>query len=370
MNRVFWIVLLPALAYQTLACAAGLRHYFRRRKPAGSVHQPPVSILKPVRGLDPNTSSAFVSQVAQNYPEFEILFGVSDDADPAIPEILRLQSAFPHVPIALIRSRTPARNGKVGVLIDLAREARHPIWIVNDSDIQVTPDYLSSVVAPLTDPAIGVVTCPYRASAYSTATGWEALGIATDFMPSTLVAQLLGVREFGFGSTLAFRASDLAAAGGFEALSDYIADDYQLARRLTAGKKRALLSTYTVETSLGEGTWRGVWEHQLRWARTIRASKGSGYLGLPVTHAGLWAAIALTFGAPIPAAGLLFCRIGSALISARLVLESSPATRMAWLAPFWDLYALAVWLASYAGRQVRWRNRILTIDGHGKIQTL
>jgi ceramide glucosyltransferase len=369
-DRVFWIVLLPALAYQLLACAAGLRHYFRRRKPAGSARQVPVSILKPVRGLDPNTSSAFVSQVTQDYPEFEILFGVNDDADAAIPEIQRLQSDFPHVSIALIRSRTPARNAKVGVLIDLAREARHPVWVVNDSDIQVTPNYLSSVVAPLADPGIGVVTCPYRASAHSAATDWEALGIATDFMPSTLVAQLLGVREFGFGSTLAFRAADLAAVGGFEALSDYLADDYQLARRLTAGKKRALLSTYTVETSLGEGSWRGVWDHQLRWARTIRASKGSGYIGLPITHAGLWAAIALVSGARIPAAVLLLCRIGSALISARLVLESPPATRMAWLAPLWDLYAFGVWLASYAGRQVRWRNRVLTIDGHGKIQTL
>ncbi|MCU1295394.1 MAG: hypothetical protein JWP08_4244 [Bryobacterales bacterium] len=366
---LLWIVCLPALAYQLLACFAGLRHFLRRDQPPQSGFQPPVSILKPIRGLDPNTYSAFVSQAVQRYPEFEILFGVNDHADPAIDEIRRLQAAFPDVPIALIRSTTPAANAKVGVLIDLARHARHPIWVVNDSDIQVTPDYLSAVVTPLEDSAVGVVTCPYRASAHSAATAWEALGIATDFMPSALVAQLLGVREFGFGSTLAFRASDLAAAGGFEALADYIADDYQLARRITEGGKRALLSAYTVETALGEGTWPGVWAHQLRWARTIRVSKGAGHLGLPITHSGLWAVIALACGAMYPAAALILCRIGSALISARLVLASPLATKLSCLAPVWDLYAFAVWLASYAGRQVRWRNRVLTIDRQGKIRT-
>jgi ceramide glucosyltransferase len=183
------------------------------------------------------------------------------------------------------------------------------------------------------------------------------------------VAQLLGVREFGFGSTLAFRASDLAAAGGFEALADYIADDYQLARRITAAGKRALLSAYTVETALGEGTWTGVWTHQLRWARTIRVSKGAGHLGLPITHAGVWALIALACGAVYPSAALFLCRIGSALVSARLVLASPLAAELSWLAPLWDLYAFAIWLASYAGRQVRWRNRVLTLDRQGKIRT-
>jgi ceramide glucosyltransferase len=367
--RLSWLVFLPALAYQVLACFAGLRHGLHRNRARASTFQPPVSILKPVRGLDPNTYSAFVSQATQRYPEFEILFGVNNDADPAIEEIRRLQAAFPEVPIFLIRSATPAANAKVGVLIDLGRHARHPIWIVNDSDIQVRADYLSAVVAPLEDPSIGVVTCPYRASAHSAATAWEALGIASDFIPSALVAQLVGVREFGFGSTLVFRASDLAAAGGFEALSDYIADDYQLARRITQSGKRALLSAYTVETALGEGTWPGVWAHQLRWARTIRASKGAGHLGLPITHAGLWAAIALAFGAIYPAAALIVCRIATALISAIFVLESPLATKLFWLAPVWDLYAFAVWLASYMGREVRWRNRILTIDAQGKIRT-
>ncbi len=125
------------------------------------------------------------------------------------------------------------------------------------------------------------MTCPYRARAHTLAAAWESLGIAVDFMPSALVAPLVGVREFGLGSTLAFRAADLERAGGFAAIAEYLADDYQLAKRITALGKRAVLSTYTVETSLGEATWSGIWQHQLRWARTIRLSKGGGYAGLP-----------------------------------------------------------------------------------------
>lgn len=368
--RLIWIVFLPALGYQFLSAFAGLRQArARRRLLPAAAFSPPVSVLKPVRGLDPNTYAAFLSQARQNYPEFELLFGINDEADPAIPEIRRLQSAFPNLRIELVRSTTGAANAKVGVLMDLARHARHAVWVVNDSDIQVTPDYLSKVVAPLADPEIGVVTCPYRAAGHSAATTFEAVGIATDFMPSTFVAQLLGVREFGFGSTLAFRAADLLAVGGFEVLAPYIADDYQLARHITESGKRALLSTYTVETSLGESTWSGVWSHQLRWARTIRATKGAGYFGLPITHAGVWALLALSLSAPPAAVVLLLVRLASALISARFVLGSALATRLVWLAPVWDFYAFAVWCASYASRRVRWRDRILLIGAGGEIMS-
>jgi ceramide glucosyltransferase len=188
-------------------------------------------------------------------------------------------------------------------------------------------------------------------------------------MPSTLVAQMLGVREFGFGSTLAFRAADLASAGGFAAIADYLADDYQLAKRITALGKRALLSTYTVETSLGEATWRGVWEHQLRWARTIRVSKRAGYAGLPLTQAGVWAALALVLGAWPASVCLVVLRSLSALLTGGFVLRSRLAATLFWLLPVWDLYAFCVWLASYAGRTVRWRDRVLSIGRDGRIQS-
>ncbi len=324
-------------------------------------------MLKPLRGLDPNIFDAFVSQASQNYPEFELLFGVADSADPAILEVRRLQALFPAVPIRLLIGSDPLANGKAGVLANLSRHARHPVWVVNDSDIKVTSRYLLEVVTPLSNPSIGLVTCLYRARAHSVPALWEALGIATDFMPSTLVAQLIGVREFGLGSTLAFHSADLERIGGFRAVGDYLADDYHLAKRLTGSGKHALLSTYTVETSLGDTSWQGSFQHQIRWARTIRASKGGGYAGLPITHAGIWILLALGCGFKGVGSTLLAIRLLSALLSSCLVLGSLQATSICWLAPVWDLYSFVVWLASYAGREVRWRDRVMSIDRQGRI---
>ncbi len=371
-KKLFWLLFAPPAAYQLIAIAAGLRYFWRKqveRVSAPSPEAPGISVLKPLRGVDPNTEEAFVSQVKQRYPKFEVLFGVRDENDPSVMMVRRLQSEFPGVAIKLITGAPDTPNGKVGTLLALARQARYPIWVVNDSDIRVGPDYLAVVTDPLTNPEIGVVTCPYHAIAHTVPAAWESLGIATDFMPSTLVAQLLGVREFGFGSTLAFRAEDLERVGGFAAFADYIADDYQLAKRITSLGKRALLSTYVVETSLGEASWRGVWRHQLRWARTIRASKGGGYIGLFITHAGLWAAALLCWGARMPAVLLLALRITSAFLTGGVILQSPVAKRFGWFAPGWDLYAFAVWAASYMGRRVRWRDRTLEIDGEGRICT-
>ena len=208
---LFWLIFLPAALYQCLAIVSALLHL---RKPIPPrLNQPAVSVLKPLRGLDPNTNAAFISQIKQDYPAFEVLFGVADESDPAASEVRRLLREFPAAPIRLIVGSAPALNGKVGILEELARHARHPIWVVNDSDIKVDAQYLSSVTAPLSDPKVGIVTCLYRVKAHNLPAAWEALGIITDFMPSTLVAQFLGVREFGLGSTLAF-ARRTERAGG------------------------------------------------------------------------------------------------------------------------------------------------------------
>ncbi len=367
--RWLWLLFLPAAIYQLLAIAAEFRYVARRRLHFDTAFQPGVSVLKPLRGLDPNTYEAFMSQIRQDYRVFEILFGAREENDAAVAAVRRLQTEFPNAPVRLVIGSADAPNGKVGVLMELARHATYPVWVVNDSDIKVTPDYLETVVAPLADESIGVVTCPYRAKGHTAAAQWEALGVATDFMLSALVAQMVGVREFGFGSTLAFRAADFEKAGGFAAIADYLADDYQLAKRVTALGKRALLSTYVVETAVGEATWTGIWHHQLRWARTIRASKGTGYAGLPIAHAGVWILIAISLQAWIPAAFLFIARLLSAWGSAVLVLRSRQPIGLCWLAPLWDLYAFCVWMASYARRQVRWRDRVLRVDREGRIQT-
>jgi ceramide glucosyltransferase len=357
-----------AFAYQAVALLASL-HFKMRSVPAGH-WQPGISILKPVRGLDEDFEAAIRTHALQEYPEFEILFGVRHETDPAVPAIRRLIAEFPNREIRLIIVKTDAPNGKIGTLIDLAREARHPVLLVNDSDISVPADYLSRVVRPLQDSKIGLVTCLYRAVASSTAGKWESLGIATDFIPSTLVAPLVGVREFGLGSTLCFRALDLERIGGFEAVADFIADDYQLSKRINGLGLRCHLSEVVVETHLSHPTWREVWQHQVRWARTIRVSRGDGYAGLPVTHAGVWALLCWLGGIPWLTALLLIVRIASGISAGFGVLHYSLVLKSAPLIPVWDLWAFAVWIAGCGGDVVHWRDKKMRLLPGGRMTPL
>jgi ceramide glucosyltransferase len=359
------VACLVAFGYQIVALLASLRQQIRRDPVA--TRFPGISILKPVRGRDPEFYEAIRSHAVQEYPgEFEILFGIADPQDPALEDFERLRVEFPTLTIRLVHSTTTALNGKVGVLQDLARRAKHDILLVNDSDIRVPQGYLRQVIAPLEDPNVGMVTCLYRATAATFPGRFEALGIVTDFAPSTLVAPMVGINEFGLGSTLVFRRKDLEAVGGFAALADYIADDYQLAKRITGLGLRVHLSKTVVETRLGEETWSGIWHHQLRWHRTIRVSRGA-YVGLPVTNASLWALIALGAGAWWLAAPLIAARISMAVVAGWRVLGSPLAIRMAPLVPFRDLWGFAVWAAGLTGSTVRWRGKLLRLLPDGRI---
>lgn len=360
-------VVAVAGGYQLFALAAVLRHLFSRPVSEPST-LPPVSILKPIRGLDAGFLEAIRSHARQEYaPGFEILFGVRDPADPAIPEIERVMREFPGVSIRLLHCSTDAPNGKVGVLMDLAKEVRYPVWIVSDGDISVPDGYIASVTAPLVDPSVGVVTCLYRATAASLPGRFEALGVVTDFAPSALVAPFVGVSEFGFGSTLAFRREDLLAIGGFEAISGYVADDYHLGAKIHALGRQNLISKTVVGTSLHAPGWGDVWKHQVRWARTIRVSHRAGYAGLPVSHASFWAILAAATGHFALAGALLCVRLTLAFVSGWVLLRSRDALRWIWLTPLRDLYAVAVWAAGLAGKKVLWRGRMLTLDPHGRI---
>jgi ceramide glucosyltransferase len=366
---MFWVVLGCALAtssYHLVALWAALRQSARR--PAAATLPGPVSILKPVRGLDPGFYEAIRSHAEQDYaPGFELLFGLTDPADPALADIERLQREFPDLRIEWFLVKRRAPNGKVAALVEIAQHARHPLWLVNDSDIAVEPNYLREVTAPLSDGAVGVVTCLYRAGAAQLAGKWEALGIAIDFAAGVLVAPIVGIREFGLGATLVFRASDLAAIGGFAALENYLADDYQLARHITKLGKRVELSRTVVETALGEDSWRGVIQHQVRWARTIRISRGDGYWGLPVTHAGVWIVLALLSGFYGIALAIGAARWASAYATGVLVLRSQVA-RAGWiLAPLWDCFAFGIWVAGAMFNTVRWRGKLLKLNANGTI---
>ncbi len=301
-------------------------------------------MLKPVRGMDPGFREAIRSHTVL-HGDYEFLCGVSQPNDPALP----LLREFPRVRV--VDSDTHVANAKVGVLIDLAAAARYPILVVNDADIRVAPDYLTRVTAPLADPRVGLVTCLYRPVGDSFAARFEGLGVATDFAPSALVARLLGVDEFAMGSTLAFRREDLDRIGGFAVGSGLPG------RRLPdrppdsrAGLK-CVLSDVVVETHLGGG-WRQVWQHQVRWARTIRVSRFGGYLGLPVTNATLWAVVAAGRGRPDLGIGLLVIRLVMAFASGWGVLRSRDVLYLWWLIPARDLFGFAVWLVGLFGDSV------------------
>lgn len=349
-------------AYQVLALLACVFRRGRAASGAGSAAggQSPVSILKPVRGLDPAFREAIRSHAVLQ-GEYELLCGVRDLNDAAV-SVLR---EFPSVRV--IECRTNAPNGKVGVLIDLAAAARYSSVVVNDSDIRVPPDYLERVTAPLLDPQVGLVTCLYRPVGGTFATRFEGLGISTDFAPSTLVARLLGVDEFALGSTLAFRRADLDRIGGFAAIAGYLADDYQLGHRIHGLGLKCVLSDVIVETHL-EGGWRQVWAHQVRWARTIRVTRFWGYLGLPVTNATLWAVTAAAGGRWDWAAVLLAVRMLMAIVAGWFVIGSRDVARLWWLIPARDLFGLAVWLAGLFGNSVTWRGERLRLDRRGRIQ--
>lgn len=328
---------------------------------------PPVSILKPVYGRDPDFYQAIRSHALLDYPEFEILFAIRE-GDSAREDIARLSSEFPAGHIRMIDCTTRMPNGKVAALADLARAARYTVLVANDSDIVVERDYLRHVVSTLERRKAGLVTCLYRARGVSWPARFEALGIATDFAPSVLVARALGVAEFALGSTMALRASDLDRIGGFAAIGDYLADDYQLGERITSLGLHIEMAPTVVETHLSGNSWGEIWRHQLRWARTIRVSRPGGYFGYVITNASVWALVAIIAGAWRVALASLAVRLAAGLVTAAFVLRDRDAVRYWFLVPIRDLWGFAVWLAGLAGSTVDWRGQKLRLNRDGRIE--
>lgn len=351
--------------YNLLSIAGAVA--FRRRKPPVKF-APPVSILKPIRGRDAHFYEAIRSHAVQQYPEFELIFGSADPNDPALADVERLRREFPHTPIRTVVTRNDAPNGKAGSLEILAPEARYDVLLINDSDILVEPDYLARVCGLLADKRVGLVTCLYRGRGSSVATKAEALGIATEFAPSVLVARLLSAGGFALGSTMALRVSDLHAIGGFAPIRDYLADDYQLGARISRLGKQVALADPVVETNLGAGSWRDVWKHQVRWSRTIRVSRAAGYFGYLVTQTTFWSIVAASLGFWKTAIACVAVRMLAAVAS-MTALQYGPATA-ALLVPFRDLFGMAIWIAGTAGSEVEWRGIRFRLLPDGRIRPL
>jgi ceramide glucosyltransferase len=349
-----------------LLCLWSAAGFLRERKAAGETETrvlPPISILKPLKGTDPEIYESFRSYCLQDYPEYEIVFGVNDPNDVVIESVQALQREFPDRRIQLVvTEKILGANVKVSNLAQMLAETRYDRLIVNDSDIRVEPDYLRRVTAPLADLRVGMVTCLYRGVAGSTlGSRLEALGISTDFCASVLAArQLEGGIRFGLGSTLVFRRSDLDKIGGFTSFVDYLADDYELGKRIAALDLAVKLSDVVVETYLPAYRPGEFLAHQLRWARGVRDARGGGYFGLILTFGLLWAllAVAVSRGAFWACSGLvvtLFLRFAVALVVGRGVLGNRQILKDAWLIPLRDLLAVLVWIASLGGHTVTWR---------------
>lgn len=350
-----------------LLCLWSASRFLLEREAAEGVRPTPdlpgISILKPLKGIDPEIYESFRSHCLQDYPEYEIIFGVSDPSDPAIESVRRLQREFPDRRIRMIVSSTIlGANVKVSNLAQMLKEARYDHLLINDSDIRVEPDYLRRVMAPLAEPQVGMVTCLYRGVAGATlGSRLEALGISTDFCASVLAArQIESGMRFGLGSTLAFRRSDLEKIGGFQTILNHLADDYELGKRIADLGLGVKLSDVVVETYLPPYRLRDFFAHQLRWARGVRDARSGGYFGLVFTFGILWAwlAVAASRGALWAWAALavtLSLRLAVALVVGWNVLRDRQVLNYAWMIPLRDLIAFLVWVASLGGHTVAWR---------------
>jgi ceramide glucosyltransferase len=350
-----------------LACITWLR---RRRRPVPTA-LPPVTVLKPLCGSHPALYESLRSFCEQDYPDVQVLFGVRDPADPAIEVVQRLMDEHRAQNLKLVvNDRAVSVNPKVSNLINLSANAEHDVIVIADSDIRVGRDYLRTVVAPLADPGVGLVTCLYRGGGKSR--GWGALArlfIDDWFFPGALVSATGGTMRHAFGATLVFRRHGLEAIGGFEALGPYLADDYMLGQRIAAHGDRVVLSPYIVETRVVDQSFAALFFHELRWSRTMRAVRPVGYFLAAVTYGFVWSALALAVtGAAWPAVA-----VAAAHVTVRLAVHESAHRALAsarttpWLLPVRDLLSLVLWAAAFTGRTVRWGPQRFVVDLLGRL---
>lgn len=328
-----------------------------------------------MKGLDAEAYENFATFCQQDYPCFELLFGVADPDDPVIPVIKKLQDDYPEVDIHLVVGSVAGTNCKAALLHVLANRARYDVLAVSDSDMRVTPEYLHRVVTPLADPDIGLVTCPYRGERPTTFTArLEALYMGVSFLPSVLVARKFLNMRFAMGATNVLRRKDLARFGGFAAISDYLADDYQLGVSVSGLGLRVHLSDYVMTSILGVTTFPEQWHREVRWAHCNRISRPLEYPGLLLSYSTPLAVILLAVSG--------FSLLGWLSLGASLVLRWVVAWLVAgytgdyvsrrwliWL-PLRDMLSALVWCAGVAGRHIVWRGETFLLHGDGRLESV
>lgn len=351
--------------------------FFRPRPAVRPPFTPPVTILKPLKGVDVELYDNLATFCRQIYPTFELICGVASSDDPAIGVVRRLQRDFPQVDLSLvIDGRVYGSNYKVSNLHNMYRHAKHDVIVLADSDIRVGPDYLTHVVEPLRDRRVGVATCLYRAvNTGGLPTLVESLFINTDFGNLVMLARKVETASYAFGATIAMRREVLEEIGGFLPIANLLADDYEIGFRVSQRGYVNELSTEVVDTVLAVGSWRRLYEHQLRWARTYRVNRPGGYFGSILTHGTFWALLNLLLNG----FSLASCLVSGSLLALRYV----AAARMAWthlrtdhtlgeiaLVGPKDLFVTAVWFAAFAGNTVVWSGHRFEVDRGGEMLDL
>jgi ceramide glucosyltransferase len=346
---------------------------WQKRKYPTSWYMPSVTILKPLCGLERELYCNLRSFCVQDYPKFQVIFGVRDANDPAVHLVKRLMAELPDADLELvIDSRLSGSNYKVSNLINMSVAARYDHFVIADSDIGVGPDYLGQLVGPLADRRVGAVTCLYKGRPQRSF--WSRLGalfIDEWFLPSVLVAHAFGSRAFCFGATIALRREVLEAVGGFRAFASHLADDYVLGARIRQLGLYTVLSPYVVETTVDEPAFYDLLQHELRWARTIRTVAPMGYAFLFVTYAipMTLLAILLGWGAPwavgLPGAALLLRVLLHFTVRGEV---SGPGLLKALLLPARDILSFLLWVVSFRSRRVHWRHQELSVQTDGRIE--
>lgn len=358
----FAVLSLGGLGYLALSLFGAHRFYWAPQPKPGSF-MPAVSILKPLYGVDREMYEGFRSHCLQEYPQYEIIFGVHRADDPAVAEVERLRAEFPKIDIRLVVCpELLGTNGKVSSLVQMLDSTQYDYVLINDSDIRVATDYLQRVMAHFSDEEVGLVTALYRANAgHGVSSRIEAVTVGTDFIGGVLSALALEKSmKFALGSTLALRRRVLDEIGGLRPLLDHLADDYELgARTVQAGYKVALSNT-VVDTFLPDYSFAAMFQHQLRWARTIRDMRKLEYIGTLFTYALPWAVLSVLFAKgkiwSLALMGIVvLVRFVAGAVLAGLILRDRRILRDLWLIPARDFIGVAIWIASFVSNTITWR---------------
>jgi ceramide glucosyltransferase len=374
--EVFSLLLLAlvtgSLVYCAFIIAAALR--YRAVRPPVLRAQPPVSILKPLAGIDDGLEQNLRTFFEQDYGQFELLFAVRTVKDPAIAVAERLRQEYAHVPSRLIiTGEPPYPNAKVYSLDRMLAAARHDLIVMADSDVRVTPGMLSTLAAEFQDPHLGLATCPYRAApGRSFWSMLEALGLNTEFIAGVLVARMLDGMKFALGPVIAARRETLQRIGGFDAVKDYLAEDFVMGKLAAECGYGVILSSYVIQHRIGAQRFGPNMRHRLRWCRSTRRSRPLGYVGQLFTHplplAMLLCAVEPSWW-PILAATVLL-RAAAAWATAGHVLGDPLTARYWWLLPVQEVIGCAVWLGGFFGNTILWRGRQYYLRSDGRFELL